>query len=85
MAIIPQGIKPAAATFAVKIRPEAAEVIASNHHEVTEQQNTALEIVTLAFAVHVAQQEDTQDNRHHIPLWEEETERVSTDLLHRYF
>ena len=47
-----------------------------NYHQVTEEQDRSFEIIALPFAVHVAEQEDTEYHSNHIPLWENEAEGV---------
>lgn len=59
-----------------RIRGEAAEVVTDNNNKVGQHQDAALEVVALSFSIHVAQQEHAQDNRHHIPLREQEGEGV---------
>lgn len=61
-----------------RVQPDAipTEVIPSHHHQVTQQQYAALEVIALSFAVHVAQQEDAQNHGNHVPLREQERKSV---------
>jgi hypothetical protein len=43
-----------------------------NHDNVSEDQDAAFKIVALAFAVHVTQQEDAENDGNHVPLREDE-------------
>lgn len=59
-----------------RVRGVSAVVVTNNNHQVSQHQNAALEVVALSFAVHVAEQEDAQDDGNHVPLREEKRERV---------
>lgn len=61
-----------------RVQPNAipAEVITRHHHQITQQQYAALEVIALSFAVHVAQQEDAQNHRDHVPLREQKRKSV---------
>ena len=51
---------------------KAAEVEAHHDNQVAQDQDAALEVIALTFAVHVRQQEDAQDYGDHVPLREDE-------------
>lgn len=72
-------IKPARAMRSRRVDPKRvpAEVVPGDDDQVAQQQDRALEVVALALTVHVRQQEDAQDDRHHVPLREEEGEGVA--------
>lgn len=53
-----------------------SEVIPRHHHQITQQQYAALEVIALSFAVHVTQQKDAQNHRDHVPLREQERKSV---------
>lgn len=53
------------------IKHEAGEVEADNYDKVGEDENRALEIVALSFAVHVREEKDTENYSHHVPLRED--------------
>lgn len=56
--------------------------IESDHdHQVAEQKNRPLEIIALSLAIHVAEEEDAEDNSYHIPLWENKTEGAVNEIL----
>src|SRR3569833_1254191 len=59
---------------------KAAEVVAYDDDEVAEQQDAPLEVVALALAVHVAEQEHAEDDRDHVPLREEQGEGVAGEV-----
>lgn len=64
------------ALHAHRLRGEAAEVVPDHDDEVRQHQDAALEVVALALAVHVAEEEDAEDDGDEVPLGEEEVECV---------
>ena len=57
------------------------QVETDHDDQIGQHQDAPLEVVTLALAVDVAEQEHTEDNGHHVPLREDEVEGVFQQLL----
>jgi hypothetical protein len=55
----------------------------NNHHKVSEDQDTPLEVITLSLPNHPTHQEHAQDHTHHIPLREDHRKGVINNLLLR--
>jgi hypothetical protein len=45
-------------------------------HEVAEKKDRSLEVVALSFTIHITEQEDAEDDCDHVPLREDQAERV---------
>lgn len=85
LSVITKGVEAADASIRfLESGAVAAEVVANNNDKVAQKQDTALEVVALPFAVHVAQKEDAQDDCDHIPLWEEEAKGIACHICDRY-
>lgn len=50
---------------------EAREVEADNDNKVRQDKDGAFEVIALSLAVHVCQQDDTEDYCNHVPLRED--------------
>ena len=59
----------------------ARQVETDHDYEIGQHQDAPLEVVALAFAVDVAEQEHTKDDGHHVPLREDEVEGVVQKLF----
>lgn len=51
---------------------EFGEVESNDNDEVREDEYGAFEVVALSFAVHVREEENAENNRDHVPLWEDQ-------------
>lgn len=71
--ISPHDVKP---LLAHRVARKATEVVSDQNDKVRQHQDAALEVVTLPFTIDVAEQEHAQNNRDHVPLREEQAERV---------
>jgi hypothetical protein len=52
-----------------------------NYDEVTEKENRTFEIIAFPFTIHVAEEEDAEDDGNHIPLRKYETESAIGDVV----
>ena len=52
---------------------ESTEIEADHEDEVSQDERAALEVVALAFAIHVGKKEYTENYCHHVPLWEDQS------------
>ena len=59
----------------------ARHVEADDYDQIGQHEDATLEVVALALAIHVAEEEDAENHRHHVPLWEDEVEGVLEELL----
>lgn len=59
----------------------SCEIETDHDHQVGQHQDASFEVIALALAVYVAEQEDAEDDRHHVPLRENEDERVIEKLF----
>lgn len=57
------------------------KVESDQHDQITEDQDATLKVVALSFAVHVREQDDTENDGDHVPLWEDEGEGVAGDFF----
>ena len=57
------------------------QIEADDDDQVGQHQDAPLEVVALALAVDVAEQEHAEDDGHHVPLREDEVEGVVQELL----
>ena len=49
------------------------QIESNDHHQIREQENRALEVVTLSFSMDVRQEEHTENDSNHVPLREDQT------------
>ena len=63
------------------IRRIACEIEPHDDNEVGKDQDTAFEIITLALAIDVAEEEDAENDSHHVPLWEDEVKGVAEQVF----
>lgn len=59
----------------------AREPEADDNDEIAEQENGALEIIALTLAIHVAEQEDAQNDSDHVPLGENKAKSVVVEVF----
>lgn len=59
----------------------SGQIEADDDDEVGQHQDAALEVVAFAFAINVAEQENAEDDSHHVPLREDEVECVLQELF----
>ena len=54
----------------------SCQIETDHNHEIGEHQNASFEVVALALTIHIAEQEHTENDSHHVPLREDEVEGV---------
>ena len=59
----------------------SCQIETDHNHQIGQHQNAAFEVVALALAIYIAEQEDAEDDRHHVPLRENEVEGVVEKLF----